>query len=56
MENKSSIIAAIIGIILGCIFGIMASRSMIEYSNKYEMLVKENKMLKDMLYNGEELQ
>jgi hypothetical protein len=50
MENKSNKIAIIIGVTIGVIFGIIASRSMIEYSNKYEMLVKENKMLKDMLY------
>jgi hypothetical protein len=53
MENKSNKIAAIIGIIIGVIFGIMASQSMIEYSNKYEMLVKENKMLKDILYEDQ---
>jgi hypothetical protein len=50
MENKSSKIAAIIGIILGCIFGSMMSYSMLEEHKKYEILVEENKMLRDMLY------
>ena len=50
MENKSSKIAAIIGIIIGCVFGSMMSYSMLKDSKKCELLVEENKMLRDMLY------
>jgi hypothetical protein len=50
MENKSSKIAAIIGVIIGCIFGSMMSYSMLKDAKKCELLVEENKMLRDMLY------
>ena len=50
MESKSNKIAAIIGIIIGCIFGSMMSFSMLKEHKKCEILVEENKMLKDMLY------
>jgi hypothetical protein len=50
MENKNYKIAAIIGVIIGSIFGSMMSCSMLEEHNKCEILVKENKMLRDMLY------
>ena len=47
MESKSYKIAAIIGIIIGCVIGSMISYSILK---KCEILVEENKMLKDMLY------
>ena len=50
MESKSSKIAAIIGIIIGCIIGSMISYSMLKEHKKCEILVEENKMLRDMLY------
>jgi uncharacterized membrane protein len=50
MENKSSKIAAIIGVIIGCIFGSIMSYSMLKDAKKCELLVEENKMLRDMLY------
>ena len=50
MENKSSKIAAIIGVILGCIIGSIISSSMLKEHKKCEILVEENKMLRDMLY------
>ena len=50
MENKSSKIAAIIGIILGCIFGSLMAYSMLKDAKKCELVVEENKMLRDMLY------
>jgi len=50
MENKSSKIAAIIGIILGCIFGSLMSYSMLKDAKKCELVIEENKMLRDMLY------
>ena len=50
MESKSNKISAIIGIIIGCIFGYIISCSMLKEHKKCEILVEENKMLKDMLY------
>ena len=50
MESKSSKIAAIIGIIIGCIIGSIISCSMLKEHKKCEILVEENKMLRDMLY------
>ena len=50
MENKSSKIAAIIGIIIGSIFGSMMSCSMLKDAKKCQLVVEENKMLRDMLY------
>ena len=50
MESKSNKIAAIIGIIIGCIFGSMMSCSMLKEHKKCEILVEENKMLRDMIY------
>jgi hypothetical protein len=50
MENKSSKIAAIIGIILGCIFGSLMAYSMLKDAKKCELVIEENKMLRDMLY------
>lgn len=50
MENKSYKIAAIIGVIIGCVIGSMMSYSMLKEHKKCEILVEENKMLRDMLY------
>ena len=50
MESKSSKIDAIIGIIIGCIIGSMISYSMLKEHKKCEILVEENKMLRDMIY------
>jgi uncharacterized membrane protein len=50
MENKSSKIAAIIGIVIGCVLGSIMSYSMLKDAKKCELLVEENKMLRDMLY------
>jgi hypothetical protein len=50
MENKIDKIAIIIGIVLGCIFGSLMSYSMLKDVKKCELVVEENKMLRDMLY------
>ena len=50
MENKSSKIAAIIGIVIGCVLGSMMSYSMLKDAKKCELVIEENKMLRDMLY------
>ena len=50
MESKSYKIAAIIGVIIGCVIGSMMSYSILKETKKCEILVEENKMLKDMLY------
>jgi len=50
MENKIDKIAIVIGIVIGCVFGSMMSYSMLKDAKKCELLVEENKMLRDMLY------
>ena len=50
MENKIDKIAIVIGIVIGCVFGSMMSYSMLKDATKCELLVEENKMLRDMLY------
>jgi hypothetical protein len=50
MENKIDKIAIVIGIVIGCVFGSMMSYSMFKDYEKCELLVEENKMLRDMLY------
>ena len=50
MENKIDKIAIVIGIVIGCVFGSMMSYSMLKDAKKCELVVEENKMLRDMLY------
>lgn len=50
MENKLDKIAIIIGIVIGCVLGAIMSNSMFKEAKKCEILVQENRMLKDMLY------
>jgi uncharacterized membrane-anchored protein YhcB (DUF1043 family) len=50
MENKIDKIAIVIGIVIGYVFGSMMSYSMLKDAKKCELLVEENKMLRDMLY------
>ena len=47
MENK---IAIVIGLTLGIILGAIMSNSMIKEHKKCQLVIEENKMLKDMLY------
>ena len=50
MKMNESRIAAIIGIIIGCVLGYLISLSMIKEHKNCEMLRHENKMMQDMLY------
>jgi hypothetical protein len=50
MENKIDKIAIVIGLALGVIFGSMMSYSMLKDAKKCELVVEENKMLREMLY------
>ena len=50
MKINESRIAAMIGIIIGCVFGYFMSLSMIREHKQCEMLRQENKMMQDMLY------
>lgn len=50
MGNKGEKIAIVIGIIIGCILGGIMSHSILKDAKKCEILVEENKMLRDMLY------
>jgi branched-subunit amino acid aminotransferase/4-amino-4-deoxychorismate lyase len=50
MGNKGEKIAIVIGIIIGCILGGIMSHSILKDAKKCELLVEENKMLRDMLY------
>ena len=50
MESKSYKIAAIIGIIIGCVIGSMMSYSILKENKNCEMLKQENKMMQNMLY------
>jgi hypothetical protein len=50
MENKIDKIAIAIGIVIGCVLGSIMSYSMLKEAKKCELLVEENKMLRDMLY------
>jgi len=50
MKMNESRIAAIVGIIIGCVLGYFISSSMIREHKQCEMLRQENKMMQDMLY------
>jgi uncharacterized membrane protein len=50
MKINENRIAAIVGIIIGCVLGYFMSLSMIKEHNECEMLRQENKMMRDMLY------
>jgi len=50
MKMNENRIAAIVGIIIGCVLGYFMSLSIIREHNECEMLRQENKMMQDMLY------
>jgi hypothetical protein len=50
MKMNESRIAAIVGILIGSVFGFLMSLSMIREYKECEMLRQENKMMQDMLY------
>ena len=50
MKMNESRIAAIIGIIIGCVIGSIMSYSILKEHKNCEMLRQENKMMQDMLY------
>jgi uncharacterized membrane protein len=50
MKMNENRIAALIGIIIGCVLGYFMSLSMIKEHKECEMLKQENKMMQDMLY------
>ena len=50
MKMNQNRIAAMIGIIIGCVLGYYMSLSIIREHNECEMLRQENKMMQDMLY------
>ena len=47
---NESRIAAIIGIIIGCVIGAIMSYSILKEHKNCEMLKQENKMMQNMLY------
>ena len=55
MENKIDKIAIAIGIVIGCVLGGIMSYSMLKDAKKRELLVEENKMLRDMLYEEQNM-
>ena len=50
MKMNESRIAAIIGIIIGCVIGAIMSYSILKEHKNCEMLKQENKMMQNMLY------
>ena len=50
MKINESRIAAIIGIIIGCVIGGLISSSIIKELKNCDMLKQENKMMQNMLY------
>ena len=50
MKMNENRIAAIIGIIIGCVIGSIMSHSMLKEHKNCEMLKQENKMMQNMLY------
>jgi uncharacterized membrane protein len=50
MKMNENGIAAIIGIIIGCVIGSIMSYSILKEHKNCEMLKQENKMMQDMLY------
>ena len=50
MKMNESRIAAIIGIIIGCVIGAIMSDSILKEHKNCEMLKQENKMMQNMLY------
>ena len=50
MKINESRIAAIIGIIIGCVIGSIMSYSILKEHKNCEILKQENKMMQNMLY------
>jgi uncharacterized membrane protein len=50
MKMNENRIAAIIGIIIGCVIGSIMSYSILKEHKNCEMLKQENKMMQNMLY------
>ena len=50
MKMNESRIAAIIGIIIGCVIGSIMSYSILKEHKNCEILKEENKMMQNMLY------
>jgi uncharacterized membrane protein len=50
MKINENRIAAMVGIIIGCVLGYFMSLSMIREHKECEMLRQENKMMQEMLY------
>jgi branched-subunit amino acid transport protein AzlD len=50
MKMNENRIAAIIGIIIGCVIGGIMSYSILKEHKNCEMLKQENKMMQNMLY------
>ena len=50
MKMNENRIAAIIGIIIGCVIGSIMSYSILKENKNCEMLKQENKMMQNMLY------
>ena len=50
MKMNESRIAAIIGIIIGCVIGSIMSYSILKEHKNCEILKQENKMMQNMLY------
>ena len=54
MSRKEEIIAALIGVFIGCVLGYFMSLDMIERSREHQLLIQENRILQQEIINCQE--
>lgn len=54
MSRKEEIIAALVGVFIGCLLGYFMSVDMIEKSKEHQLLLEENNILRQELFNCQE--
>lgn len=54
MSRKEEIIAALAGVVIGCVLGYFMSLDMIEKSKDHQLLIEENRNLHQEIINCQE--
>jgi len=54
MTTKEEIISALAGILIGCVFGYFVSQKIVEKSKEHQLLIQENRILRQQIMNCQE--
>lgn len=54
MSRKEEVIAALVGVFIGCVLGYFMSLDMIEKSKEHQLLIEENRILQQEIINCQE--